>query len=400
MHLQRYLPPWVIIVLIIILSVIGPCSTDMYLPGLMEIVDYFDTTEAILNITLYGFLFAQAIGILFLGAISDKYGRKPILLASIAIYVVSSILCGFVPDITLFIVLRLIQGAASGGLIVIATALVKDCFEEKIRQKVLTLTIAFSVLGPLFAPIIGAVLIEYVSWQSTLMFPGLITIAALIIGLFLCESLPKNEKYTGSIAGVLLRLPALCRHRAFTLFLVAMAVLTLPFMAYLAVSAYIYEGTFGLSPTGYSLMLAANVVIGTIGMLVLQRAGRKIGPRAEGAIILGLVLAGGILMLTLGHLGPMIFLLCFLPCAIGVITARPYGLQILLQQFDGDTGSVSALFNFTLIFLGCIGMVLGTLPWPTYLTGLAICILIGAGIGIAAWLLLRADGMRLKGLKP
>jgi len=221
MHLQRYLPPWVIIALIIILSVIGPCSTDMYLPGLMEIVEYFDTTDAILNITLYGFLFAQALGILFLGAISDKYGRKPILIVSIIVYIISSVLCGFVPNITLFIILRLIQGTASGGLVVIATALVKDCFEENVRQKVLTLTLAFSVIGPLFAPIIGAFLIEYVSWQSTLVFPGLITIAALIISLFLCESLPKNEKYTGSVMGVLMRLPALCKHRNFTLFLIA-----------------------------------------------------------------------------------------------------------------------------------------------------------------------------------
>lgn len=399
MHLQRYLPPWLIVVLIIILIIIGPCSTDMYLPGLMEIVAYFDTTEAILNITLYGFLLAQAIGILFLGAISDKYGRKPILLGSIIVYIISSVLCGFVPNITLFIILRMFQGVASGGLVVIATALVKDCFEERIRGKILTLTLAFSVLGPLFAPIIGAFLIENINWQSTLIFPGLITIVALAIALFMRESLPENEKYTGKISGVLMHLPALCRHRTFTLFLISMGILTLPFMTYLAISSYIYEGSFGLSPTEYSLMLGLNVVIGTIGMLVLQRAGRKIGMRAEGMIILGLVLASGILMLIFGHLGPIVFLLCFIPCAIGVITARPYGFQILLQQFEGDTGAVSALFNFALIFLGCIGMALGTLPWSTYIIGLGICILIGAGIGIGAWIWLRATGMQLKGME-
>ncbi|HJJ55301.1 MAG TPA: MFS transporter, partial [Methanocorpusculum sp.] len=319
-HLQRYLPPWLIIFLITILTIVGPCSTDMYLPGLMEIVEYFDTTEAILNITLYGFLFAQAVAILFLGAISDKYGRKPILLISIIVYIISSILCGFAPNITIFIILRLAQGAATGGLIVIATALIKDCFEEKLRDKVLTLTVVFSIIGPLFAPIIGAVLIEYVNWQSTLIAPGIITVAALIITLFLSESLPKKEKYTGSISSVLKRLPALCRHKAFTLFLLSMSILNLPFMTYLAISSYIYEGTFGISTTGYSIMLAANVVAGTIGMIILQHFGKKIGMRKEGMIILALVLASGILMLTLGHLNPLICLLCYLPCALGVIT--------------------------------------------------------------------------------
>lgn len=398
-HLQRYLPPWLIIALIIILSIIGPLSTDMYLPGLMMIVEEFATTEAILNITLYGFLFTQSLAILVLGPASDKYGRKPVLLASIVVYIVSSLLCGMAGTIELFIALRLIQGAATGGLMVIATALIKDCFAEAVRNRVLTMTMVFTIIGPLLAPIIGAQMIEYISWQSTLIAPGFVTVPALIIALFLCESRPEEDRLTGSIPQVIGHMFTLCRHRGFTLFLVSMGILTLPFMTYLAISSYIYTGTFGTTSTTYSLILAANIVIGTAGMLVLQLVGKKAGMRTEGRIILGLVLLSGILMVLFGHTGPLACLLCFTPCAIGVITARPYGLNVLLQEFEHDTGSVSALFNFSLMFLGCIGMILGTLPWSSYISGLAVCILLGAGIGIAAWLLLRASGMKLKGLR-
>lgn len=135
MHLVRFLPASLIIFIITLLSIIGPFSTDMYLPGLPEIVKYFNTTEAILNATLYGFVFTQALGILLLGPISDKYGRKPVLLGSIVVYIISSVLCGVCPNIAAFIICRLIQGFAAGGLMVISTALIKDCFQEKNQRQ-------------------------------------------------------------------------------------------------------------------------------------------------------------------------------------------------------------------------------------------------------------------------
>ena len=68
-------------------------------------------------------------------------------------------------------------------------------------------------------------------------------------------------------------------------------------------------------------------------------------------------------------------------CVIAAFAARPYALGILMSQFDGDTGSVSSVFNFTLVFLGCLGMIAGTLPWPTYIIGLGACCLF-AGVGV------------------
>ncbi|HJJ39502.1 MAG TPA: MFS transporter, partial [Methanocorpusculum sp.] len=355
--------------------------------------------EAILNATLYGFVFTQALGILFLGPISDKYGRKPVLLGSTLVYIASSILCGFCPNITTFIICRIIQGFAAGGLMVISTALVKDCFQEKVRDKVLTLVMVFAVIGPLLSPILGAWLISIVNWQATLIFPGLLMILGLILIPFLGESLPKNEKYTGSIASVLVHMGTLCKNKAFTYFLISMGIFSLPFLAYLSVSAYIMEDGFGLSQLGYSLFLGANVVIGTICMLIVQKCTKKTGPRSTAYVILVCCVLSGILMLVFGHINEFVFIGCFIPCAIAAITARPYALGILLRQYDKDTGAVSALFNFTLIFLGCIGMILGTLPWSSYVNGLGICILGTGIIAVIFWILLKADGMRLKGME-
>ena len=395
---KRYFPPWLIILQVTLLSVIGPLSTDMYLPGLPEIVQYFGTNEAILNITLYGFLLAQAVAIAFMGPLSDKIGRKPILIGSLIVYTISSILCWIVPNVETFIVLRLFQGIGVGGFIVISTALIKDCFAEKIRDRVLTLTAAFTVLGPLIAPILGAFLIKAVNWQSTLVFPGLVTIIALIIAVFMNESLPANEKLNESIPKVVSHLFSVLKDRKFTLFLISMGIWFFPFMSFLAISSYIFEGDFGLIEIQYSLFLVANSISGTLGMIIIQKLSGKIRKTIVATAIIALGTASGLLLMGIGNLNPLVCLLCFIPTSIAAIGSRPFSLGILMKQRDGDTGSISSVFNFALTFLGCLGMFAATLPWPSHIFGLGTCVLIAAVVSITAWITLHKGGINLKGM--
>ena len=381
MNPQKYLPSWVIILLIVILSTIPPFSTDMFLPALPDMVKYFHTTEAVLNITLYGFMFFQAVSMLILGPISDKYGRKPILTVSIIIYIITSLLASVAPTIETFILCRMIQGASSGGMMVISIALIKDCFEERIRNTVLTLTVVLGVVGPVASPILGAYIIEAINWQSTLAFPGLLTIICLIITLLFSESLPAEEKLTGNLPSVYKRMAGVCRHKSFMTFLFAMGIFSLPFMAYLAVSSYIFVEGFGIAGTTYSYMLAVNAILGTLGMLLLQRLTKGRSNKTMGVIVIIFAFVSSFILLGAGHLNAAV---CFIGTTFMVISAfaaRPYALGILMSQFDGDTGSVSSVFNFTLVFIGCLGMATGTLPWPTYITGLGTCCLFAGVLG-------------------
>ena len=381
MNPQKYLPQWVIILLIVILSTIPPFSTDMFLPALPEMVQSFGTTEAVLNITLYGFMFFQAVFMLLLGPISDKYGRKPILAISIIIYIITSLLASVAPTIETFILCRMIQGASSGGMMVISIALIKDCFEERIRNTVLTLTVVLGVVGPVASPILGAYIIEAINWQSTLAFPGLLTIICLIITLLFSESLPAEEKLTGNLPSVYKRMAGVCRHKSFMTFLFAMGIFSLPFMAYLAVSSYIFVEGFGIAGTTYSYMLAVNAILGTLGMLLLQRLTKGRSNKTMGVIVIIFAFVSSFILLGAGHLNAAV---CFIGTTFMVISAfaaRPYALGILMSQFDGDTGSVSSVFNFPLVFIGCLGMAAGTLPWPTYITGLGTCCLFAGVLG-------------------
>ena len=387
MNPQKYLPAWAIVLLIVILTTIPPFSTDMYLPALPEMVTYFGTTDAILNMTLYGFMFFQAVAMLALGPISDKYGRKPVLAVSIIIYIISSFFAAAAPTIELFILARMIQGASSGGMMVISIALIKDCFEEKVRNTVLTLSVVLGVIGPVASPVLGAYLIEAVNWQSTLAFPGVLTILCLIITLLFTESLPAEEKLSGSIPSVFKRMIGICRHKSFMAFLLSMGMFSLPFMAYLAVSSYIFVEGFGLAGTTYSYLLATNAVLGTVGMLILQRLTKGGSNKSMGVVVIILSLVSSLIMLSVGYLNPAVCFIGMTFCVVAAFAARPYALAILMNQFDGDTGSVSSVFNFTLVFIGCLGMAAATLPWPTYIIGLGVCSLFA---GVAAAVLMAA----------
>ena len=387
MNPQKYLPAWAIVLLIVILTTIPPFSTDMYLPALPEMVAYFGTTDAILNMTLYGFMFFQAVAMLALGPISDKYGRKPVLAISIIIYIISSFFAAAAPTIELFILARMIQGASSGGMMVISIALIKDCFEEKVRNTVLTLSVVLGVIGPVASPVLGAYLIEAVNWQSTLAFPGVLTILCLIITLLFTESLPAEEKLSGSIPSVFKRMIGICRHKSFMAFLLSMGMFSLPFMAYLAVSSYIFVEGFGLAGTTYSYLLATNAVLGTVGMLILQRLTKGGSNKSMGVVVIILSLVSSLIMLSVGYLNPAVCFIGMTFCVVAAFAARPYALAILMNQFDGDTGSVSSVFNFTLVFIGCLGMAAATLPWPTYIIGLGVCSLFA---GVAAAVLMAA----------
>ncbi|HJJ28416.1 MAG TPA: MFS transporter [Methanocorpusculum sp.] len=396
---QKYLGAPVIIGLITALSMVGPLSTDMYLPALSDIVSFFGTTEALMNITLYGFFFMQAIGILILGPVSDKFGRKYLLLGSVAVYTIASFLASLALNIGWFITFRCIQGLAAGGFIVISTALIKDCFRDvKVRGRVLTLTVFFGVIGPVIAPILGAWLIEAINWQFTLVFPGIFAFICFVITVFLSEPLSPEEKITEKIGAVLLRMPRLCKNKPFALFLLAMSLLSAPFMCYIAVSSYIYVDGFGLSGTVFSYILAGNALAATFLMLILQRGAGVFGQRRLGLIAIGLTLLTAVLLLTVGPVHPAVCILSILPVCVGAFTARPYAIGILMQQYAGDTGSVSSLFNFGAMMFSCIGMFCGTLPWPTHIFALGATAAIFGVLALLVWIVLKTGGMKLKGL--
>ena len=386
-----------LVFLILVLSMFGPLSTDMYLSGLPQMVEDFDTNAATMNMSLYMFMLVLSFSILFMGPISDKYGRKQVLTVTMAIYVASNVACYFTTEIWMFIALRMVQAFGGAGAMVSSFALIKDCFEGKERGRILSIVAIIGILGPILSPVIGTVLINAFGWRSTFAAPALVASVCLVLGLFLPPGLPK-ERLTGSVIGSLSRLGVVLRDKGFVVFMLMICVFTASQLAYIAVSSYIYQEKFGLTTTEYSLALGAACILALILSTFVRRLRLKNLHTVAAVYILGIV---SLVMMTFAaEHAWYLFMLSIVPCCSNTITARSFGFELLMNHHDGDNGSVSSVLNFTTFMFCFTGMVISSsFPEDMFIYGISSVLLLSCTVFTVMWIILRHMDYPVKNLR-
>ena len=381
---QKYLKKGGLIAFIALLSMTPPLATDLYMPSLPEMTAYYETTSSITSYTMTIFFIFMAIGILILGPMSDKYGRKPILLGSVLVALIFSIACAISPSIWHLIAARAIQAFGAGGMVAIATALIRDSFEGKEMSNVLSITQAIVLLAPMMAPILGAVILAFFSWKMTF-----VTLAALflitLIGAFLLEeTLPKEKRISGSTFKSILGLTSVMKDTKFTGLLLVVALLIAPFMAYLTLASYIYIDGFNLSESTFSLYFAGAACIGLIGPFLYMRLGSSSVIRSIN-IGFTIVLFSACLLFFVGSTSPIVFLLCYVPFTVITTYLRPMVSNTLLSMQKSNVGAASSLMNFGFTVIGSVGMMVGSLQWGDYIKGLSMTMFIFLAFSFLAW---------------
>lgn len=393
---QKYLKAKGCILLITFMNMIVPLSLDMYLPAVPQMAKIFNTNETTVNLTLVGFFFFMAVGILIFGPLSDKYGRKPLLITGTLFYTLFSAACAVAPTIHIMIAARIIQALGAGCMMAVSTALIKDCFEEKKRNTILAVVQAMSVIAPMVAPVLGAWVVTLSGWRMTFWILALLGLLCTVAVFFLQETLDTSERYTGRVLSTVGRLFVVGKNKGFTTFLLSAAMMSAPYMAYVAVCSYIYVDYFSLSETTYSYYFAVNSAAAILGPICYIKAMKRIKPNIMMNVCIIITLVCGALLLGVGYLAPLVFLLCFLPFTIIESALRPFSTAILLNQQEKDTGSASSLINFTHTVLGSIGMILGALNWGSYITGLGILLMTFAVISLIFWIIIRKTNIEIK----
>lgn len=391
-----------VIVLIACMNMIVPLSLDMYLPAVPHMTAAFGTTESMVNLTLVGFFFFMAVGTLVFGPLSDKYGRKTLLLAGTLVYALFSAGCALATSIWLLIAARVLQALGAGCMVAISTAMIKDCFDRRTRDTILAIVQAMAVIAPMLAPIVGAFIVTHAGWRATFAVLAVLGAICTVAVVFLKETLPVEERYGGSLAGSLGLLIDVGRNPSFTGFLCSAAMLAAPYMGYIAVCSYVYIDFFGLSETSYSYYFAFNSAAAILGPILYVKAVRHVTPRTMMNVCLIVTAASGVLLLVFGTLLPLAFMLCFLPFTIIESALRPMSTAILLNQQERDTGSASALINFVNTVLGSLGMMLAPVISSNYVHGLGALLVVFALVAALLWVIVQRHGRRtgscLKGI--
>jgi DHA1 family bicyclomycin/chloramphenicol resistance-like MFS transporter len=380
---QKYLGKNGLIVLIALLSAFVPLSTDLYLPALPGMSAYFGVGASRINLTLTAFFIFYSLGTLVWGPLSDHYGRKPVMVAGMGLYVIASAACALIRSADGLILCRIFQaigGSASGT---VATAIVKDVYSGRKRESVLAIVQSMVTIAPAVAPVLGAFLIKIMSWRGIFWTLAGIGAVAFLGGLLFEESIEKRT--SGLLLQSFGRLGKVLQNRGFTYLLVLFSFGVISVLAFISSSTYIYQDGFHLSAQVYSFYFALNA----LGMIAGPMIYLWLSRRFNAVNIIGgcfaSIAASGLLVCILGNLQPWIFALCILPASIASNCIRPPSANLMLEQQKGDTGAVSSLMGCTGLLMGSLGIQIISLPWGNTIIALGVITLGIAVLSLLAW---------------
>ncbi|MFK4304215.1 MULTISPECIES: multidrug effflux MFS transporter [unclassified Paenibacillus] len=383
------------------LSAFGPLSIDMYLPSLPTLANNLHTTTSLAQLSLTACLLGLAVGQIVAGPLSDVRGRRGPLVVSLVLYAAASLLCVFAPNIGVLIGLRFIQGLTGSAGIVISRAVARDLYSGKELTRFFSLLMLVNGVAPIAAPVLGGVLLNFVSWRGVFMVLCVVGVAMLIaVVLGLPETLPVSRRSSGGLKQTLRTLGHLFTDRRFMGYAFSQALITGAMFAYIAGSPFVLQDIFGVSPQTYSIIFAVN---GLGIVLFSQLTGRLVGRFSERQLLLsGLVIAAvaGISLLTVAFTGGQLFAvlvpLFFVVSCVGIVSTTTTSLAMQSQQ--RSAGSASAMLGLLPLLLGSIasplvGLGSGTTPIP-----MAIVIAI-AEVGALLSFMVLAQGSAREGLK-
>src|SRR4051794_16292433 len=288
-----------VVVNVVLLTMIAPLATDMYVPGFPAVGDDLSASATGVQLTLTTYFVGMALGQLAGGPISDQRGRRGPLLASLVVMLVASTVCALTPTIAVLMVARFVQGFSGGWAMVIGRSIVIDLASRSGLVRALNVIQGVAGVAPIVGPLLGGLIMQYSDWR--LSFWVLATWSAIMlvtVAAFVPESLSAGRRHSGGLGQLRAAAGQVLRTRRFVGYLVVTALSMGVTFAYVATSAFVLQSMNGLSPMMYSIDFAANAVGLAIATLIAARLAGAVPTRM--VILVGLcgTASAGVLLLA------------------------------------------------------------------------------------------------------
>ena len=387
------LPQWAFAVLLAVLGMLGPFSIDTYLPAFAGIAASLGATPLQMQQTLSAYLFGFAFMALFHGAISDSFGRRPVVLWGLAVFTAASVGCALSQTIGQLIFFRGLQGLSTGAGIVIARAVVRDMYAPHQAQKVMSQITIFFGVAPAIAPLVGGWLLLHSSWHAVFWFLAAIGVALWVANYrLLPETLHLSQRQSLKVKNLLAGYWQLGADPRFLLLALASGV---PFNGVFlyVLSAPVFLGEHLHLPPQQFFWFFLVVISGIMGgAWVSGRVAGQLTPKRQ-------IRNGFVIMLCIGVLNLLANVLwsahvawALLPLgvfAFGWSMMVPVVTLLVLDLHPARRGMASSLQMF--IGSTANGIVAGVIsPWVMHSTvALAAASLCMMSVGLCSWIFLR-----------
>ena len=338
------------------LVALGPISTDLYLPSLPSLARYFAVGVDDIQLTLSVFLIGLATAQLVYGPLSDRFGRRPVLLVGLVIYVAASFACMLSPSVPVLVVARFVQAVGACVGPVVGRAIVRDVYGREGAARVLAYMSAAMALAPAIGPILGGFLEEWFGWRINFLALVIYGSGGLVIAWrILPETNEAPDLHAAQPIRILLRYRGFLNHRAYVGYVLCCAFAYSGIFAFISGSSYVLQEVVGLGPIGFGLCFAGVVIGYIIGTVVAGRLSRRLGIDRLIAVGAGIGVVGGVLLLTLALAtaahgaisGALLIVGPMLVFMIGVGLVLPNSIAGAIGPFPRAAGAASALLGFT-----------------------------------------------------
>lgn len=380
-------PDRALIVLLAAITAVGPVAMNVFLPALPALQAEFGTSLAATNMTVSMALLAFAAGILVHGPLSDRYGRRPVILAGLAIFAAGNLLCLLAPSFEALLAGRIVQALGTSAGVVVARAMLGDLYGRERMARMLAYLTMVMVVGPTLAPMVGGLMTEALGWRSIFV---LLFLTNLLIMALVWRHLPETrhpQLRVGGAAALARDALTLVRRRAFVGFALQASTIYAVFLAFISTAPYVMAN-LGHGPTAYGawyLLVALGYFLGN--WLVTHRA---TGHGLARLITIGVRIqlacaAGGAALVLAGVWHPAAIFVPMGLAGFGQGLAMPGISASAIALAPRTTGSAASILGFTHQMVGALavqGLALlpAATPVPLYLFSVVVA--------AATWLLL------------
>jgi len=336
--------------LIISIVALGPLSTDLYLPSWPTMAKFFATDAARVQLTLSVYLAGFAVAQIFYGSLSDRFGRKPVLLFGLTVYLLASLACVFAPTINSLIVGRFFQAVGACAGPVLGRAIVRDVYDPLDAARVLAYISGAMAIAPMVGPILGGWLTVFFGWQANFVFLSLYAgLLVVTMMLMLAESNTHRDPLATQPMRMIANFRSLLSSRHYLGYLLCFSFAYAALFSFISGSSFVLIDQYGLSPQWYGASFGFVVIGYILGTFITTKWTAKLGiPRM---VFLGALLASasGLLMLLLVILQVNSLWAILLPMFLYLVSAglvMPNCMAGALAPYAKMAGAASALLGF------------------------------------------------------